>query len=221
MKKLYGVGTGPGDKELLTLKAVRVIRDAEVIFAPNNRGKNMALDTAKDYIGNKRIVLIDFHMGEVDRTDYKTASEIIKNEISNGEHGVFLTIGDPMIYSTFIFIMKELEGSDVEVEIVPGIPSFVAGAGISKTPIGVKGEKFLLCDEEPEAELLKSVDCVCILKAFKDKKKIIDIFDDEGFAYNYIKRCTLENEKVLTDKEKILKERDYMSFMMGRRIKND
>lgn len=50
MKKWYCVGTGPGDKELLTLKAVRIIKDAQIIFAPNNRGKNMALDTVKDYI---------------------------------------------------------------------------------------------------------------------------------------------------------------------------
>jgi len=50
---------------------------------------------------------------------------------------------------------------------------------------------------------------------------MIDIFDDKGFTYSYIKRCTLEDEKVLTDKEEILKEHDYMSFIMGRRYKND
>ncbi len=54
MKKLYGVGTGPGDKEFLTLKAVDVIQSAKVLFAPNNKGKNMALDTIEDFIKEQK-----------------------------------------------------------------------------------------------------------------------------------------------------------------------
>jgi len=55
MKKLYGIGTGPGDKELLTIKAVKAMENSSVIFAPNNKGKNMAIDTAKDFISKSSV----------------------------------------------------------------------------------------------------------------------------------------------------------------------
>ncbi len=220
MKKLYGVGTGPGDKELLTLKAVKVIEGAKVIFAPNNKGKNMALDTVKDYIHNKKVVLLDFPMGEVKMDDYTKAAKIIYKEISDEEYGVFLTIGDPMIYSTFIYIMEELEKTDVEVEIVSGIPSFIAGAAKSKTPITIKKDRFLLCDEFQE-EMLDNVDSICILKTLKDKEDILDSFEKKNFIYKYIKRCTLEDEKVLMDRKAIVEDKDYISLIIGRRKKDD
>ena len=220
MKKLYGVGTGPGDKEFLTLKAVNVIQNAKVLFAPNNKGKNMALDTIEDYIKNQKVILIDFPMGKVTKEDYINAAKIINKEIPNGQTGAFLTIGDPMIYSTFIYIMKELERLNMEIEIVPGIPSFIAGAAKSKIPITVKGDNFLLCDEFKE-ELLEKIDSISILKTLKDKEYILNSLEKKNFDYKYIKRCTLEDEKVMVDKGEILKDKDYISFIIGRRKMDD
>ena len=117
----------------MTLKAVKD-RSASVIFAPNNKGKNMALNTVENFIQGKRIVLLDFPMGKVERKDYINAAEIIYDEIPDGGTGAYLTIGDPMIHSTFIYIMEELEKRNIQVEIISGIPSFVAGAAKSKTP---------------------------------------------------------------------------------------
>lgn len=216
MKKLYGIGTGPGDKELLTLKAVKTIEKSSVIFAPNNKGKNMAVDTAKDFIGDKKVIFIDFPMGQVQKEDYKKAAETIFKEIPEGEIGSFLTIGDPMIYSTFIYIMEELEGKDIDVEIISGIPSFVAAAGESKTPITVKRESFLLCDELDES-LLEKVDSIAILKTLKDKESILKSLEEKDFSYKYIKRATLEEQEVIMDKEEILKDKDYISLIMSRR----
>lgn len=221
MKKLFGIGTGPGDKEYLTLKSVRVMEEADIIFAPNNNGKNMALDTAKDFIQGKRIVLIDFPMGKVKKEDYKNAAEIIKKEIPEGKSGAFLTIGDPMVYSTFIYLMENIEEMGVEVEVVPGITSFLAGASKSKTPITVKGDKFLLLDEIKDEEILEKVDSVCILKTTKNKEAIIDTFEKKNFSYTYVKRCSLKEEQILMDKEDILEDEDYISFIFGRREKDD
>ena len=216
MKKLYGIGTGPGDKELLTLKAVKIIEKSSVIFAPNNKGKNMAIDTVKDFIGDKRVVFIDFPMGQVQKKDYKNAAEIILKEIPKDEIGSFLTIGDPMIYSTFIYIMEELEGKAIDVEIISGIPSFVAAAGESKTPITVKGENFLLCDELDKS-LLEKVDSIAILKTLKDKEKVLNGLEEQDFSYKYIKRATLKEQEIIIDKEEILKDKDYISLIIGRR----
>ena len=215
MKKLYGIGTGPGSADLLTIRAVNKMQDSNIIFAPNNKGKNMALDTVKEYIENKKIVLIDFPMGEVKSEDYINAANTIYNEIPPGESGAFLTIGDPMIYSTFIYIMDLLKEKDIEIEIVSGIPSFVAAAGASKIPLTVKGDMFLLCDEYNE-NLIDKVDSVAILKTLKGKEKIIRGFEDNNFDYVYIKKLSLDDEEIIRDKEAVLKDKNYISLILGR-----
>lgn len=216
MKKLYGIGTGPGDPELLTLKAVRIIEESCVIFATNNRGKNMAVDTAKKFIGSTKLVFIDFPMGKVTREDYVKAAEIISNEIPEGKTGAFLTIGDPLIYSTFIYIMEELEDKSMDVEIIPGIPSFVAAASESKTPLTVKGDNFLLCDEFDEG-LLDKANCIAILKTSKEKEHILNTLEKNDFSYQYIKRATLDDQEILTDKEEILNDKNYISLIIARK----
>lgn len=218
MKILYGIGTGPGDPELLTVKSTRVIKNASVIFAPNNNGTNMALDTAKEYIADTRIVLIDFPMGNVTREDYIKASEIIYNEIPLGQVGAFLTIGDPMIYSTFIYIMEELEGKDIEIKIIPGIPSFVAAASECKLPLTIKGESFLLCDEFHE-NLLKDLNSIAILKTINNKEDLINKLEANNFQYKYIKKVSMEEQVILKDKEEIIKDKAYLSLVLGRKRK--
>ncbi len=220
MKKLYGIGTGPGDKELLTIKAIKTIEKSDLIFAPNNKGKNMAIDTASDYIRDKKLVLIDFPMGRVTRKDYVNAAKIIMDEIPENGIGSFLTIGDPMIYSTFIYILEELEKEDIETSVVSGIPSFVAGAGESKTPLTLKGESFLLCDEVNE-DLVKEVDSFALLKTLKDKDRTIEILEKNNFSYKYIKRVSMEGQAIHDKKEDIIQEKDYLSLIIGRRLKED
>lgn len=131
-----------------------------------------------------------------------------------------MTIGDPMVYSTFIYVMREIEKLDVQVEIVPGITSFCAGAARAKVPLTLKGDRFLLCDDDVDEKILDNVDSICMLKTMKEKEKIIELLEKKNFSYAYIKRCTLEEEKIMRDKKNILDDRDYMSFILGRR-KND
>lgn len=216
MKKLYGIGTGPGASDLLTMRAVNVIKGANIIFAPNNKGTNMALDTAREFIEDKKIVLIDFLMGQVRKEDYRKAAEIIYNEIPENEYGVFLTIGDSMIYSTFIYIMNELDNWNIEMEIVPGIPSFVAAACASKTPLTVKGDTFLLCDEY-NPNVIEKVDSIAILKTLSGKEDLLENLEERDFKYTYIKRVSLEKEEILQDKDTIIKDRDYISLILGRK----
>ncbi len=217
-KKIYGIGTGPGDKEFLTLKAVRVMQESAVIFGPNNKGQNMAVDTAKDFIEGKRLVLIDFPMGKVTEEDYKKAAEIIEREIPEGESGAFLTIGDPMVYSTFIYIIEQMEKShkNVDIEIVPGIPSFIAAAAQSRQVITVKDDDFLLCDDFTE-DKIKNVESVAILKTSKNKEYILDSLEKNGFEYKYVKHATLPTQEILTDKEEILKDKQYISLILGKK----
>src|SRR5690606_33263154 len=101
-----------------------------------------------------------------------------------------------------------------KVEIVSGVPSFVAAAGRAKQAITVKGDRFLLCDNFKE-ELLDQVDSICILKAFRNKEEILDRLERRNFDYRYIKHCTWIDEEVLTSKEEIRKDQNYISLILA------
>lgn len=216
MKKLYGIGTGPGAADLLTLRAVKTMENCDIVFAPYNKGLNMALDTAKDYIKNKRVVLLDFPMGRVQKKDYTKAAQTILKEIPKDGCGCFLTIGDPMIYSTFIYIMEELGDQDIEIEVVSGIPSFIAASAESKSPLTKKGESFLLCDEW-DPEMLDRVDSIAVLKTSKNKEILIDYFEEIDYTYTYVKRASFKECKIYTHREDILNDNDYISLILGRK----
>lgn len=218
MKKLYGIGTGPGDKELLTLKAIRTMEEASIIFAPNNKGENMALNTARDFIEGKEIVYIDLPMGSVTDNDYKNAAITIMNNIVDGESGAFLTIGDPMIYSTFTYIMEELKDKEIEIEVVSGIPSFLAAAASMKSPLTTKGDDFILCDDLEE-EKIKGLQSVAILKTLRNKEKTIKILEENNFKYKYIKRVSFSEEQIIENSQDIIEDRDYISLILARRDK--
>lgn len=216
MKKLYGIGTGPGDKEHLTLKAVRAMKEADIIFAPHNRGENMAVNTVREFIEGKELVFIDFPMGSVTRETYKKAAKTIIDRIAKGKTGAFLTIGDPMIYSTFSYIMEELEGEEIDIEIVSGIPSFVAAAASMKVPLTTKGDDFILCDELDENKI-KDLKSVVILKTLRNKEETLNILEANNFKYKYIKRVSFDEEKIIEDKDEILKDRDYISLILAKK----
>lgn len=215
-KKLYAIGTGPGKKEYLTLMAVNALKEASVIFAPNNKGKNMALDTVSDFIEGKKVVMLDYPMGNVTDEDYKKAFQIIDSELKPGDVGAFVTIGDATVYSTFINTLEYNNGLDIQ--FVPGIPSFLAAANILKTPLVKKNENFTLCENLTD-DVLKTSAAVAILKTFRNenKKEIIKKLKENGYDYKYISNISACHERIATTDEEILKEENYLSLIIGRR----
>lgn len=212
MKRLYAIGTGPGASDLLTVRSARLLEKADVIFAPNNKGKNMAFDSAKEFIKTSNIIYLDFPMGRVKDDDYKKNLNIIHENISDGEIGVFLTIGDASIYSTFINTLS----FDKEIEFVmsPGIPSFLAAANKANVPLATKGKNFLLTDDVKKEDLSK-IDRIAILKTYKNKDEILDFLEANNFSYVYIENVSNEEEVILKSREDILKRESYLSLILG------
>lgn len=215
MAKIYGLGTGPGDVEYLTLKAVRVLKEVDYIFVPNNKGKNMALDTIESLVDEDKLVFIDYPMGHMTEEKYKENAKVIEDMLSPDKTGAFITIGDPMYYSTvlntFVFF-----SDNVAQEFVSGIPSFVAAAGVSKQPLALMGEKFMVLDRLPE-EFIPGVDSYAILKTFDLDDEKLDFIEKAGFTYTYVERASLEDEKVFTKREDILSTKNYISLLLLRR----
>ncbi len=217
MKKIYGIGVGPGEADLITLKGYKLIRNADVVFLPKHKDKSMAGEIAGEFIRDKKTVYIDFPMAKAGSGVYKEAADIIGGSLPDGGVGVFLTIGDPMIYSTFSYTMAELRMLGIEVETVPGISSFAAAANRIKMPIVMKGQKFYLTDGDVDEKVLECCDTVCILKTSGDKEGMLDLLESRGFSYAYVSRCGWPGERILYKRDEILRDHNYMSLIFGRR----
>lgn len=220
MAKLYGVGVGPGDKELVTLKALRVIQSCEVIVAPTAMaaGKSIALDTVVDYIGvNAEVITKHFPMGgEEQEGKIYEAFKSIEEQLLKGKDVAFLTIGDPFVYSTYIYLLKYIEEKGYEVETIPGITSFCACASLAKMPL-VIGEEPLLILPGTRVEDIRDEKYVVIMKVYKQESRVIEVLEEKGFDYVYIKRAGREGQEVIRDKQKILENREYMSLIIANR----
>ena len=130
--KLYGVGVGPGNPELLTVKAVRVIQESDVVAVPRaGAGEQAALAIAAEYIGDKPVLHCDMPMTR-DRAardaSHDRAADTICALLDEGKTVAFLTLGDPSVYSTCWYVHRRVAARGYAVEMVPGVPSFCAAA---------------------------------------------------------------------------------------------
>ncbi len=134
--KFYCVGVGPGDGELITLKALRIIERTDVIAAVRTEKRNCALDIVSQItnLREKKQILLDIPMvkntSEAEK-QYQQSAEHLLCILSKGQDVVLLTLGDPAIYSTAARIWPYITKAQFRVEIVPGVPSFCAAAALT------------------------------------------------------------------------------------------
>ena len=191
--KLFCVGCGPGDPELLTIRAVNLIKSAEIIFAPTAReGKpSIALSVVEKYINKPtKTVSLIFPMVKDKESlkDYwKRNAEEIAGAVRSGKIVVYLTVGDPALYSTWIYIHRELKNNhkDIEVEIVPGITSIFAIAAKAKISLA-EGEETVAVvpacyDMERVRRTANACDTVIFLKDGRYFDNVIDMLGQAGF----------------------------------------
>ena len=217
---LYGIGVGPGDKELLTIKAVRAIENSDVVIAPSalEGGESIALETAKEYIkAGTEVVIKHFPMGKKNRVEKaKECYEFIEEKLREGKNVSFLTIGDPYVYSTYIHMLKHMKERGFHVETVPGITSFCAAASLVDRTL-VVGDNPLMILPATRVKDIKDEKYVVIMKVYKNEETVVDFLEEKGFDYVYVSRAGREGQLILTDREDIINSRDYMSLILASR----
>ncbi len=194
---LYGVGLGPGDKKLLTLKAIEVIKNVDEVIVPGN----MAYDLIKD-IREPRIV--EFPMGKGDEVAKKLAQEIAERD----DDIAFCCLGDPTFYSTFNLVLKKLRKiKNYDVEIIPGISSISCALAKTTTMIS---KSVLITTQD-----FHDVDTIIVLKAKKPRKIKKKLVEDGFSEITLIERMFMEGEKVYT--AELPEKADYFSVLIARR----
>lgn len=191
--KLFCVGCGPGDPDLLTVRATELIKNADIIFTPTARdGKtSIALTIVKKYLTkSSKIVTLTFPMlknTELLKDYWKKNTEEIVKAVKSGKTVVYLTIGDPALYSTWIYIHRELEKRhpEIEVDIVPGITSFFAFAAQAKISLA-EGDQTVgiipACyDLSKVKHAAESCDTLVFLKDGRYFDSVIEMLSEAGF----------------------------------------
>jgi precorrin-2/cobalt-factor-2 C20-methyltransferase len=188
------VGCGPGDPELLTVKAADMLRNADVIYTPTARGgkPSIALSIVQRYVNaTAKIVELIFPMvkdREQARLYWRRNAEQIAETAKMGKNVVYLTVGDPSLYSTWIYIQREITSRypEINVKIIPGIPSVFAFAAQAKISL-VEGDETLgiipACyDLEKVKRTANSCDTVVFLKDGRYFGAVIDMLGSAGFS---------------------------------------
>lgn len=199
---LYGVGVGPGDPELLTLKAARLIRSCDVIAVPHkDREKCFAYRIARGAvpeIREKPVLSIDMPMTHDERlreAAYEAGAEAIRSELEKGRDVAFLTLGDPSVYSTFAYLAGRIAGRGYETQWVPGVTSFCAGAAALKVPLCTDREELhLIPGGEHAADALGYPGTKAFMKG--ELSSLLAALSEAGAQAQAAENCGTENERI-------------------------
>lgn len=223
--KLYGLGVGPGDPELMTLKAARLIRKCHTVAVPaSGKETNTAFEIARravPEIEEKTLLKIPMPMtrdeGSLKESHNKAAAVVIA-ELVKGKDVAFLTLGDPSIYSTYIYIHNKVAALGFETEIIPGVPSFCAVAARLNEGLTEASEALHIIpasyDGIEEALALKGTRI--LMKSGKSIRKVKALLEDmeNPPKVKMVERCGMQGERVFRRLEDLDEDAGYFSILV-------
>lgn len=225
MAKLYGIGVGPGDSELLTLKGARLIRQCDVIALPKSGKKtNVAFEIAKGAIPeivNKDIVEIDMPMTR-DKAKleaaHKNGALIIGQILDEGRDVAFLTLGDPTVYSTYCYVHNLVIEEGYEAEIVPGVPSFCAVSAALNEGLTEAKECLHIIPASYDGleDALELKGTKVLMKSGSKLGNVKDIIKEKcpEETVRMVEKCGMEGEKIYNSLDEIDEDASYFSVLV-------
>ncbi len=220
----YGLGVGPGDPELITLKAWRIISHAPIIAYPAANGNDsLARRIAAPFIPEDVIELsISVPMRrerEPAQEAYDEAATLIARHLDDGKDVAFLCEGDPLFYGSFAYLLDRLAEKYPTV-IVPGITSITACAAQIGRPLAARNDILKVLPGTLDAERLKQeiagADAVAIMKVGQHFEKIRDVLTELGLAERatIIEKATRDDERITRLSDVPTGERPYFSTIL-------
>jgi precorrin-2/cobalt-factor-2 C20-methyltransferase len=203
--RLYGLGVGPGDPELLTLKALRLLRAVPVVAYPApDEGDSFARSIVAAWIvGHQREIAIRFSMrpGPPPVAIYDSAAAALAAELDRGSDVALLCQGDPLFYGSFIHVFVRLAGR-YRIEIVPGVSSLTACAAAAGVPLVAHNENLAVIpatlDEAEIIRRLAGADVAAIVKLGRHLAKVRRVLHQLGLLDRalYVERASLPSQRV-------------------------
>ena len=209
--KLIGIGVGPGDTELLTLKAVNTLKKVPVIFSPKSAKEKESialsivrpiLKERKDY---KRLMVVEPIFPMIEDQDelekiWTNASEMISQYLDSGRDVAFITLGDSSVYSTYSYLQKKLKDR-YEIETIPGITSFTACAAAKNEALVEQNQVLTIVpkiDDRLE-NILEFGDSIVLMKASRNTSELESVIEkkERNKTIYSVENCTRENEKII------------------------
>lgn len=227
--KLYGLGIGPGDPELITKKALRIIEESDIILVPGTKKEDsVAYRIAKkayERLDEKEIVTIPMPMTkekEILKKSHEEGAEIVENLVKQGKQVAFLTLGDPTVYSTYLYIHKRMVKKGFETEIISGITSFCAVAARLNIGLVEKAEPLHIIPASYQIEeALELPGTKVLMKAGKNITEVKKILQKKKAEIYMIENCGMDNERIYNRVEEIPEDAGYYSLIIVKESKKE
>ncbi|MBO5519968.1 MAG: precorrin-2 C(20)-methyltransferase [Candidatus Methanomethylophilus sp.] len=201
--KLYGIGVGPGNPDLMTLRAKELLEKAQVIAYPvkklGEEGVALNIISQRVDVKGKEVVELLFSMNPDDEVRKKCRAEAMEKIcglLDQGKDIAMVTLGDVSVYSTYMYIDRDIQKRGYETEVVPGIPSFCHGAALARLPLMIGEESVAVVsltkrNNENAEKVLDAVDNLVIMKAFASIPAIVEMLNKRNIP--------LENATVMSN----------------------
>jgi len=198
----YGIGVGPGDPELLTLKAIKAIADCDILVVPDSGAqKQIALDITREHIGEKPVVILDLPMTcdkSMLQKKREVAVETISEKLDMGENVGFLTLGDPMVYSTYSYLHCMVISRGYTAKVIPGVTSFSAAAAALGEPLCEGGQSLhIIPAYYKNNESALALDGTKVfMKSGKKFNEMLDLLKDKKVNAKMAQRVGMDGERL-------------------------
>ena len=206
----YGIGVGPGDPELLTLKGKRILEECDIIATPKTKGEkdSTALNIVAPYIRGKELLELILPMTK-DRQKlldaWEKGTREIKDLLDQGKNVAFITLGDPSLFSTFMYVFRPLKEAGYPWGIVPGVNAPSATAAVLGCGLSDWKESLAITAATNDLEMLRETisnhDNTVLMKGAGKLSDIASLLEEMNLtdATQAVECCSMERERVYRD----------------------
>ena len=224
---LYGVGVGPGDPELMTLKAVRLVRENEVIALPGPEAKEtvayqIAVQAVPELAHKTLLSLVMPMTHDKDEMarNHEKAADTVAEYLKQGKNVVFLTLGDPTIYSTYLYVQKRVAAHGYATELVPGVTSFCAAAARANVSLAEWEEQLHIVPAVHRLDReLDLPDNYVLMKSGRRMKEVKEQLRRSGKDVVMVENCGMPDEHVYRSVDEIPDDAGYYSLIIAKEPK--
>ena len=219
---LYGVGIGPGDPELLTLKAVRLIREAQVIALPGKEAKEtvayrIAVQAVPE-LEEKHLLPVAMPMTKDKKEleeNHRLAAEAVERELDAGKDVAFLTLGDPTVYSTYLYVHKRVQADGYPTKIVSGVTSFCAASAELDTGLVENSQQLHVIPASYQVEdAMKLPGTKVLMKAGRKMGQVKEKLQTMDAEVLMVENCGMEWQNIFRGADEIPESAGYYSLIV-------